>query len=45
MSLDILLKKSGSKSSEKEFRRSLRELAAGNHLPTIWCLSTARKTW
>lgn len=33
VSLDILLKKSGSKSSEKEFRRSLRELAAGNHLP------------
>ncbi len=33
VSLDILLKKSGSKSSPKEFRRSLRELAASDHLP------------
>lgn len=33
VSLDILRKKSGSKSSEKEFRRSLRELAATDHLP------------
>lgn len=33
VSLEVLLKKSGSKSSEKEFRRSLRELAATDHLP------------
>lgn len=33
VSLDVLLKKSGSKASLKEFRRSVRELAAGNHLP------------
>ena len=32
-SVDVLLKKSGSKASEKEFRRSLRELAASDHLP------------
>jgi len=32
-SLQTLLKKSGSKSPEKEFRRSLRELAASDHLP------------
>ena len=31
--LDTLLKKSGSKSSEKEFRRAVRELAETNHLP------------
>ncbi|MDR5655097.1 replication initiator protein A [Ruixingdingia sedimenti] len=33
VSLEVLLKKSGSKSSEKEFRRSVRELAATDHLP------------
>lgn len=33
VSVEILLKKSGAKSSEKEFRRSLRELAATDHLP------------
>lgn len=33
VSLEVLLKKSGSKSSEKEFRRSLRELVATDHLP------------
>lgn len=32
-SVNVLLKKSGSKSSDKEFRRSVRELAATNHLP------------
>jgi plasmid replication initiation protein len=32
-SVQILLKKSGSKSSEREFRRSLRELAVTDHLP------------
>ena len=32
-SVDVLLKKSGSKSSDKEFRRAVRELAATNHLP------------
>ncbi len=32
-SVQTLLKKSGSKSPEKEFRRSLRELAASDHLP------------
>lgn len=32
-SVDVLRKKSGSKSSEKEFRRSLRELAVSDHLP------------
>jgi len=33
VSLGVLLKKSGSKSSDKEFRRSVRELAASDHLP------------
>lgn len=33
VSVEILHKKSGSRGSEKEFRRALRELAAGNHLP------------
>ena len=33
ISLNTLLKKSGSKSSDKEFRRSVRELAASDHLP------------
>lgn len=33
VSLALLLKKSGSKSSDKEFRRSVRELAASDHLP------------
>ena len=33
VSLDTLLKKSGSKSSEKEFRRAVRTLAETNHLP------------
>lgn len=33
VSLEIVLKKSGSKSSEKEFRRTLRKLAATDHLP------------
>lgn len=33
VSVEVLLKKSGSKSSEKEFRRSVRELAATDHLP------------
>jgi plasmid replication initiation protein len=33
VSVQILLKKSGSKSSEREFRRSVRELAASDHLP------------
>lgn len=32
-SVDVLRRKSGSRSSEKEFRRSLRELAASDHLP------------
>ena len=32
-SMTLLLKKSGSKSSDKEFRRSVRELAASDHLP------------
>lgn len=32
-SVDILLKKSGSKSSDKEFRRAVRGLAASDHLP------------
>lgn len=31
--LDLLLKKSGSKSSAKEFRRSIRHIADHNHLP------------
>lgn len=33
VSLEVLHKKSGSKSSGKEFRRSLRELASTDHLP------------
>jgi len=32
-SVELLLKKSGSKSSDKEFRRAVRELAETNHLP------------
>jgi plasmid replication initiation protein len=32
-SVDVLLKKSGSKSTDKEFRRAVRTLAATNHLP------------
>jgi hypothetical protein len=32
-SVELLLKKSGSKSTDKEFRRAVRELAATNHLP------------
>jgi plasmid replication initiation protein len=32
-SIGILLKKSGSKSSDKEFRRAVRQLAASDHLP------------
>jgi len=32
-SLELLLKKSGSKSTDKEFRRAVRELAETNHLP------------
>lgn len=35
-SAQVLLKKSGSKSPEKEFRRSLRELAISNHLPDYY---------
>ncbi|MFG5383626.1 replication initiator protein A [Yoonia sp. R2-816] len=33
INLDLLHKKSGSKSSLKEFRRSLRQLVEGDHLP------------
>jgi len=33
VSIEVLLKKSGSKSSEKEFRRAIRTLAQTNHLP------------
>ena len=33
VSLEVLLKKSGSKSSDKEFRRALRALAQSDHLP------------
>lgn len=33
MRVDTLLQKSGSKADLKEFRRSVRDLAAGNHLP------------
>jgi plasmid replication initiation protein len=33
VSLALLLKKSGSKATAKEFRRSVRELATSNHLP------------
>jgi len=33
VSLEVLLKKSGSKSSHKEFRRALRALAQSDHLP------------
>jgi len=32
-SVELLLKKSGSKSTDKEFRRAVRELAETNHLP------------
>lgn len=32
-SIGILLKKSGSKSTDKEFRRAVRQLAASDHLP------------
>lgn len=32
-SIEILLKKSGSKSSDKEFRRAVRQLAGSDHLP------------
>ena len=32
-SVDLLLKKSGSKSTDKEFRRAIRNLAASDHLP------------
>lgn len=32
-SIEILLKKSGSKSTDKEFRRAVRQLAASDHLP------------
>jgi plasmid replication initiation protein len=32
-SLELLVKKSGSKSTDKEFRRAVRELAETNHLP------------
>ena len=33
VSVEVLLKKSGSKSSDKEFRRAVRNLAASDHLP------------
>lgn len=33
ISVDILHKKTGSRSTAKEFRRALRDLAAGDHLP------------